>query len=65
MSQDVGGLGELVADGVGIHAQNLLALGAAAHPANYVILRKAVLQAPFLEPIDIHRIGQVPRLLVS
>jgi hypothetical protein len=27
VSEDVGGLGELVADGVGIHAQNLLAQG--------------------------------------
>ncbi len=39
--------------------------GAAAHPANHVILGKAVLQAPFLEPIDIHRIRQVPRRLDS
>jgi hypothetical protein len=39
--------------------------GAAAHPANYFIEGKAVLHAPCLEPIDIHRIGQVPRRLVS
>jgi len=39
--------------------------GAAAHPANHVITGKAVLQTPCLEPIDIHRIGQVPRRLDS
>jgi hypothetical protein len=39
--------------------------GAAAHPANHVIRGKAVLRHPCQEPIDIHRIGQVPRRLVS
>jgi hypothetical protein len=34
--------------------------GAAAHPAYHFIHGKAVLHAPCLEPIDIHRIGQVP-----
>jgi hypothetical protein len=39
--------------------------GAAAHPANHVIVGKAVLQHPWHEPIDINRIRQVPRRLVS
>src|SRR6478672_7191215 len=32
-------------------------------PANQVLVRKAVLHASCLEPMDIHRIGQVPRRL--
>jgi hypothetical protein len=39
--------------------------GAAAHPANDFIAAKAVLQHPWHEPIDINRIRQVPRGLVS
>jgi ATP-binding cassette, subfamily B, bacterial len=41
------------------------ALRAAAHPADQLIPGKGVLRAPCLEPIDIHRIGQVPRRLDS
>ena len=39
--------------------------GAAAHPANDFIAAKAVLQHPRHEPININRIRQVPRGLVS
>lgn len=39
--------------------------GAAAHPANHFIAGKAVLQHPWHELIDINRIRQVPRRLVS
>ena len=39
--------------------------GAAAHPANDFIAAKAALQHPWHEPIDINRIRQVPRGLVS
>jgi hypothetical protein len=40
-------------------------LGAAAGLANQVIQSKVVLNAPCREPIDVDRIGQVPRRLVS
>jgi hypothetical protein len=38
---------------------------AATKPANHLVPSKAVLHAPCLEPIDINRIGQVPRRLAS
>src|SRR5215470_18361408 len=49
----------------GKRAANLLGSGAAAHLANHVIQGEAVLHAPCLEPINIHRVGQVQRRLGS
>lgn len=46
-------------------ATNLPGSGAAAHPANHFIAGKAVLHHPRREPIDINRIRQVPRRLLS
>ena len=49
----------------GIHDVMQTNSGAAAHPANHFIAGKAVLNHPCHEPVNINRIRQIPRHLVS